>query len=97
MVKPLTWISYSTVSAYRRHGRLPSRQPKCGSTTRLRGVCPAESRALGRAGSASSWPSTSGPNDTDPLTARAYGSSSSFAGLHRRPRPGSHGPLTRYP
>ena len=52
---------------------------------------------LGLAGSVSSWPSTSGPKVTDPLIALAYGSSSSLAGLHRRPRAGSHGPLTRYP
>ena len=65
------------------------------STTRLRGTCAAESRRLGLAGSVSSWPSTSGPNATDPLMALAYGSSSSLAGLHRRPRAGSQGPATR--
>ena len=44
-----------------------------------------------------SGPSTSGPNVTVPLNAFAYGSSSSLAWLHRWPRAGSHGPLTRYP
>ena len=50
MVKPLTWISYTTVSAYRCQGRLPSCQLNAGSTTRLRGTCPAESRAARLAG-----------------------------------------------
>ena len=59
--------------------------------------CAAESRALGLAGSAWSWPSTSGPKVTDPLIALAYGSSSSLAGLHRRPRAGSHGPADPVP
>ena len=71
MVKPLTWISYTTVSAYRYQGRLSSCHPNCGSTTRLRGTCPAESRVLGLAGSAASWPSTSGPKVTVPLMALA--------------------------
>ena len=71
MVKPLTWISYSTVSAYRYHGRLSSCQPKAGSTTRLLGTCPAESRVLGVPGSVSSWPSTSGPKVTVPEIALA--------------------------
>ena len=97
MVKPLTWISYSTVSAYRCQGRWSSCQLNAGSTTRLLGTCPAESRLLGLPGSVTSWPSTSGPNETVPLTAFAYGSSSSLAGLHRRPRAGSQGPPTRYP
>ena len=71
MVKPLTWTSYRTVSAYRYHGRLPSCQLNAGSTTRLLGTCPAESRADGLPGSAASWPSTSGPNETVPLIALA--------------------------
>ena len=95
MVKPLTWISYSTVSEVRCRVRFSSCQAYPESTTRLRGTCAAESRRLGLAGSVSSWPSTSGPNATDPLMALAYGSSSSLAGLHRRPRPGSQGPATR--
>ena len=97
MVKPLTWISYSTVSEVRCRIRPSSCQRNCESVTRLRGTCAEESSALGLAGSLSSWPSTSGPKVTDPLIALAYGSSSSLAGLHRRPRAGSHGPLTRYP
>ena len=60
-----------TVSEYRRQGRLSSCQENCGSMTRLRGMCPAESRVDGLAGSAVSWPSTSGPNETVPLTALA--------------------------
>ena len=84
-----------TVSAYRYHGRLPSCQPNAGSTIRLRGTWPEESRALGESGSFTSCPNTSGPNETVPLTARAYGSSSSLAGLQRRPCDGFHGPLTR--
>ena len=52
---------------------------------------------LGASGLAGSWPSTSGPKVTVPLIALAYGSSSSLAGLHRRPRDGCHGPPTRYP
>ena len=71
MVKPLTWTSYRTVSAYRCQGRWSSCQPNAGSTTRLLGTCAAESRLLGLLGSAASWPSTSGPNETDPLMALA--------------------------
>ncbi len=71
MVKPLTCTSYSTVSAYRYQGRLPSCQLNAGSTIRLLGTCPAESRVLGLPGSAASWPSTSGPKVTVPATALA--------------------------
>ena len=71
MVKPLTCTSYSTVSAYRYQGRLSSCQANAGSVTRLRDTCPAESRLLGLPGSAASWPSTSGPNETVPLIALA--------------------------
>src|ERR1700722_5504081 len=78
-----------TVSAYRYPGRLPSCQLNAGSTTRLLGTCPEESRVLRASGLVTSWPSTSGPNETVPLTARAWGSRSSFAGFQ--------GPLTRYP
>src|SRR5690348_11539918 len=97
MVKPLTCASYITVSEYRYLGRLSSRQLNDDSTTRLRGTYAEESRVLGASGSAGSWPSTSGPNETVPRTARAYGSRSSLAGLQRLPRAGSQGPLTRYP
>ena len=46
-------------------------QSKAGSTTRLRGTCPAESSRLARSGSSASWPRTSGPNRTGPVVARA--------------------------
>ena len=77
------------VSAYERRGRAPSVQRNVSSITRLRGTCPAESSVLGASGSSAAYPSTSGPKLTVPLIARAYGSSSSFAGLKRRPVPGS--------
>jgi len=75
----------------------PGRGLRCNPAKLLLDTCAAESRRLGLAGSVSSWPSTSGPNTTDPLMALAYGSSSSLAGLHRRPRAGSQGPAMRYP
>jgi hypothetical protein len=44
---------------------------ECRFTTKLLGTCAAESRVLGAPGSVSSWPSTSGPNETVPATALA--------------------------
>src|SRR5450830_924960 len=55
--------------------------------------------ALGGAGvwSATTWPNTSASYLSSPTTARAYGSTSSFAGLCRKPKSGSHGPYARKP
>jgi hypothetical protein len=59
------------VSEYRRLRGPPSVQPNVPSTTRLRGTCPAESSLLGASGLSAAYPSTSGPNVTSPLIARA--------------------------
>ena len=72
------------------------------STTEY-GTCPAESR--GSAGPYGS-PDRSGPTTcpyvsgvwpTSPSSPRAYGSTSSLAGLYRWPAAGSHGPWARKP
>ena len=86
------------VSAYECRGRAPSLQRNVSSTTRLRGTCAAESAVPGASRSPpAAYPSTSGPKRTVPASARAYGSSSSLAGLQRTPRAGSYGPVARYP
>ena len=87
-----------TVSAYVcRHRARPCDGDDSSATTRLRGTLAAESAVLGEPGSSAEWPYTSGPKVTVPLNARAYGSSSSLAGLQRTPRAGSYGPAARYP
>ena len=86
------------VSAYLRLARSLSFHGKGSSaTTRLCGTLAAESASLGVSGSPAVYPSTSGPNVTSPVNARAYGSSRSLAGLQRMPWAGSQGPVARYP
>jgi hypothetical protein len=78
-------------------GRSPA-QSKPGSTTSERGVAAAESTSLRLSGPSAHWyPKIRSSQTTSPAIAFAYGSSSSFAGLHRRPRDGSYGPDARKP
>ena len=66
-------------------------------TTTERGASGAESVPSGAFGSSAAAPFHAGRQVRLPVIARPYGSSSNFAGLHRDPDAGSHGPCTRNP
>ena len=83
------------------HGT-PGRAPGTGSSGAVTIPCgtePAESWSSGRAenGSVPSKARAAASEVTEPSTRRVHGSTRSFAGFVRTPRPGSHGPWTRRP
>ena len=70
-------------------------QSKNGFTTTERIAYGAESSSLTACGSSNRCPNSASCHCAWPSIAFAYGSSSSFAGLHRSPAVGSYGPWTR--
>ncbi len=92
-----------TVSAQGVLGLRSSAQSSSSWTTTPLGTNGAESRssrtvsATCWSGQSRTWPYTSGGRVNVPSTARAYGSSSSFAAFQRAPVQGSQRPCTRYP
>ena len=72
-----------TVSAYGVRGGRSSPQSKNGLITTLVGMYGALSAVLIRARSPNRYPNSASCQRTWPSTAFPYGSSSSFAGLHR--------------